>query len=153
MSQPKTISFDEFITREKTRVESFRRWWETQNTRQLTQFPKEMWPGDWNEQLHLFDPGTDEAPADANTWKEIIHGLRRHIDFRTTFCTAFEQFECRGEIVDQFFQGCLVSLNSANTEGVAEFVQRLNAHQADTPPPRRKSTRSGIIPNTRSRIS
>jgi hypothetical protein len=49
----KKLSLEQYLTEERARLDKFAIWWISQQLIDPTVFPKEMLPGDWDEQLHL----------------------------------------------------------------------------------------------------
>ena len=54
------MMFSNFLSQEASRLAAFTRYWEYNNSKQPEHFPKDLSPGEWDEQYHAFeyDPGT-----------------------------------------------------------------------------------------------
>lgn len=49
------MTLEGFITEKKLEIEAFERWWIKNHEENPNNFPLELGPGDWDEQLQLFD--------------------------------------------------------------------------------------------------
>jgi len=62
------VDLDQFVMGERRRLEAFRRWWRREHFQSPDEFPLEMLPGEWDEQLLIFDePKEDPRGTQATT--------------------------------------------------------------------------------------
>lgn len=54
------LTIEQFIEEELKRIQSFKDWYLREHKTNPEHFPMKMDPGDWDEQLNMFDPSWTE---------------------------------------------------------------------------------------------